>query len=185
LTVKSILNIPNMLTLARIVVTPVIVYAILIGKAEMALVLMIAAGITDMIDGAIARYFNQRTTVGAYLDPLADKLMLISAFVTLFIVGKVPLFLFLAVLFRDAIIVVGAVAYEMVTHQLKMEPSLISKATTFMQIVFVVTMLLNMASPVNESWIQGTLWVTFIVTCISGLHYMFVWTRKAAYQEKS
>lgn len=180
---KNILNIPNILTLARIVITPVIVYAILTGEAVMALVLMIAAGVTDMIDGAIARYFNQRTTVGAYLDPLADKLMLISAFVTLFIVDMVPLFLFLAVVFRDAVIVVGAVAYEMVTHQLKMEPSLISKATTFMQIVYVVTLLLHMAFPINEQWIQGTLWVTFVVTCISGLHYMLVWTRKASSEE--
>lgn len=173
-----------MLTLARIVVTPVIVYAILTDQAVMALVLMVAAGITDMIDGAIARYFNQRTTVGAYLDPLADKLMLISAFVTLFIVGMVPLFLFLAVVFRDVVIVLGAIAYEMVTHQLKMEPSLISKATTLMQIVFVVTMLLHMAWPVNDLWIQTVLWLTFAVTCISGLHYMLVWTRKASSEER-
>lgn len=174
-----------MLTLARIVVTPVIVYAILTGEAVMALILMVAAGITDMIDGAIARYFDQRTTVGAYLDPLADKLMLISAFVTLFIVGKIPLFLFLAVVFRDAIIVIGAVAYEMVTHQLKMEPSLVSKTTTFMQIVFVVTTLLHMATPVvGESWMRAVVWATFVVTCISGLHYMLVWTRKAVYAEK-
>jgi len=181
---RSILNIPNILTLARIIVTPVIVYAILSGEAVMALVLMVAAGITDMLDGAIARYFDQRTTVGAYLDPLADKLMLISMFVTLFIIGKVPLFLFLAVVFRDAIIVLGAMAYEMVTHSLKMEPSMISKVTTFMQIVYVVTMLLHMAHPLGGQWIQGVVWTTFVVTCISGLHYMLVWTRKATFEEK-
>jgi len=180
---QNILNIPNILTLARIIVTPVIVYAIVTGEAVMALVLMIAAGITDMLDGAIARYFNLRTTVGAYLDPLADKLMLISMFVTLFIIGQVPLFLFLAVVFRDLIIVLGCIAYEMVTHSLKMEPSLVSKATTFMQILYVVTLLLHMAYPISEQWISGVLWLTFIVTCISGLHYMIVWTRKAASKE--
>jgi cardiolipin synthase len=180
---QNILNIPNMLTLARIVVTPVIVYAILSGEAIMALILMIAAGITDMLDGAIARYFNQRTEVGAYLDPLADKLMLISTFVTLFLIGEAPLFLFLAVVFRDVVIVLGAMAYEMVTHSLKMEPSMISKVTTFMQIVYVVTMLLHMASPLGETWIDITVWATFIVTCLSGLHYMLVWTRKAAFEE--
>ncbi len=151
----------------------------------MALILMIAAGITDMLDGAIARYFNQRTTVGAYLDPLADKLLLISMFVTLFIVGEVPLFLFLAVIFRDAIIVVGAIAYEMVTHSLKMEPSMISKVTTFMQIIYVVTLLLHMASPLEGIWVEMVLWATFVVTCISGLHYMLVWTRKAVTEESS
>ncbi|HKI60456.1 MAG TPA: CDP-alcohol phosphatidyltransferase family protein [Mariprofundaceae bacterium] len=180
---RSILNIPNILTLGRIIITPVIVYAILKGEPELALAMMIAAGITDMLDGAIARYFNQRTTVGAYLDPLADKLMLISTFVTLFIVNEVPLFLFLAVVFRDAIIVLGALAYEMVTHQLKMEPSMVSKVTTFMQIVCVVTLILDMAYPLTDTLIQTTVWATFIVTCISGIHYMLVWTRKAAHEE--
>ena len=179
----NILNIPNILTLSRIVITPVIVYAILSGEALMALILMIAAGITDMLDGAIARYFDQRTTVGAYLDPLADKLMLISMFVTLFIIGEVPLFLFLAVIFRDVIIVVGAMAYEMVTHSLKMEPSMASKATTFMQIIYVVTLLLHMAYPLGEPWIEVVTWSTFAVTCISGLHYLLVWTRKAVTEE--
>ncbi|MCF7821372.1 MAG: CDP-alcohol phosphatidyltransferase family protein [Mariprofundaceae bacterium] len=179
----TILNVPNILTLARIIITPVIVYAILSDEAVMALVLMIAAGITDMLDGAIARYFNQRTTVGAYLDPLADKLMLISMFVTLFIIGEVPLFLFLAVIFRDVIIVVGAIAYEMVTHSLKMEPSMVSKVTTFMQIVYVVTLLLHMASPLEEIWIERVMWATFVITCISGLHYLLVWTRKAVTEE--
>jgi cardiolipin synthase len=182
---RNILNIPNILTLSRIIITPVIVYAILIDEAMMALILMIIAGITDMLDGAIARYFNQRTTVGAYLDPLADKLMLISMFVTLFIIGEVPLFLFLAVIFRDAIIVVGAIAYEMVTHSLKMEPSMVSKATTFMQIIYVVTLLLHMASPLGDIWIQMVIWITFVITCISGLHYMFAWTRKAVTEESS
>ena len=181
----TILNIPNILTLSRIIITPVIVYAILSDEAVTALILMVAAGITDMLDGAIARYFNQRTTVGAYLDPLADKLMLISMFVTLFIIGEVPLFLFLAVIFRDAIIVVGAIAYEMVTHSLKMEPSMVSKVTTFMQIVYVVTLLLHMASPVGGIWIGTVVWATFVVTCISGLHYMLVWTRKAVTEEGS
>jgi len=180
---RSILNIPNILTLGRIIITPVIVYAILRGEPVLALALMIAAGITDMLDGAIARYFDQRTTVGAYLDPLADKLMLISTFVTLFIVNEVPLFLFLAVVFRDAIIVLGALAYEMVTHQLKMEPSMISKVTTFMQIVCVVAMILDMAYPLADTLIQTTVWATFIVTCVSGVHYMLVWTRKAAFEE--
>ena len=152
---RNILNIPNILTLGRIVITPIIVYAILRGEPEFALALMIAAGITDMLDGAIARYFDQRTTVGAYLDPLADKLMLISTFVALFMIDEVPLFLFLAVVFRDAVIMLGALAYEMVTHQLKMEPSMVSKVTTFMQIVCVATMILDLAFPLNELLMQA------------------------------
>ena len=176
---NKILNIPNLLTLFRIVLTPVIVFAVVTERPRLALALMVTAGVSDMLDGAIARYFNQRTTVGAYMDPLADKLMLISCIVTLFLIGQAPLFLFLAVVFRDVIIMGGALAYELVTHRLEMQPSLVSKATTLMQIVYVAAVLLQMAYPVPEMLVQIILWITFTLTCISGLHYMLVWTLKA------
>ncbi|MBF0281578.1 MAG: CDP-alcohol phosphatidyltransferase family protein [Zetaproteobacteria bacterium] len=181
---QKILNIPNILTLLRIVLTPMIVYALLNGNAALALTLMIIAGISDMLDGAIARYFNQRTTVGAYLDPFADKLMLVSMFVTLFFMEKIPMFIFLAVVFRDAVIVFGALAYEMVTKSLKMEPSIISKITTFMQISYVLLILIHMMGMIDQYWIIIATWSTFIVTCASGIHYMIEWTRKATHHEQ-
>jgi len=180
---QHLLNAPNILTIARIIMTPVIVYMILSEQAWLALGLMVLAGITDMLDGAIARYFNQRTTVGAYLDPMADKIMLISLFVTLFMVEQVPLFVFLAVIFRDVIIVLGAITYEIVTHRLTMQPSRISKTTTFMQIVYVGLLLLNMAMVIPSIALQIAMWLTFILTCTSGLHYLISWTGKAAKQE--
>jgi len=180
---QHLLNVPNMLTLARIIMTPVIVYMVLSGEAWLALALMVVAGITDMLDGAIARYFNMRTTVGAYLDPLADKILLISLFVTLFIVEQVPLFVFLAIIFRDLIIILGAVTYEIVTRRLTMQPSFISKATTFIQIVYVALLLLNMAIVIPAILLQIAMWLTFILTCASGLHYLISWTSKAAKQE--
>jgi len=180
---QHLLNIPNILTLARIIMTPIIVYMVLSNQPWLALALMVIAGITDMLDGAIARYFNMRTTVGAYLDPLADKIMLISLFVTLFIVGQVPLFVFLAIIFRDLIIILGAITYEIVTRQLTMQPSLISKATTFIQIIYVALLLLNMAIVIPVILLQITLWLTFSLTCASGLHYLISWTSKASKQE--
>jgi len=180
---QHLLNAPNMLTLARIIMTPIIVYMVLSNQPWLALALMVIAGITDMLDGAIARYFNMRTTVGAYLDPLADKIMLISLFVTLFIVGQVPLFVFLAIIFRDLIIVLGAITYEIVTHRLTMQPSFISKATTFIQIVYVALLLLNMAIAIPVILLQIAMWLTFSLTCASGLHYLISWTSKAAKQE--
>ncbi|MDQ6967114.1 MAG: CDP-alcohol phosphatidyltransferase family protein [Mariprofundaceae bacterium] len=180
---QRLLNVPNMLTLARIIMTPVIVYMVLSDQAWLALVLMVIAGITDMLDGAIARYFNLRTTVGAYLDPMADKILLISLFVTLFIVEQVPLFVFLAIIFRDLIIVVGAITYEIVTHRLTMQPSFVSKATTFIQIIYVVLLLLNMAIVIPVMLLQISMWLTFVLTCASGLHYLISWTGKAAKQE--
>ena len=179
-----ILNIPNVLTLARILLTPFIVFAILEQQPTLALLLMGAAGLTDMLDGAIARYFNQRSVVGAFMDPLADKLMLISAIGTLYLVDHIPLFLFLAVIFRDIIIIVGAIAYEMVTHQLKMQPSMTSKITTVLQILLALTVLAEMAWQIpGDGFKQAVIWATFLFTCISGIQYMIVWMRKAVTAE--
>ncbi len=179
-----ILNIPNILTLARIVITPFIVFAIMEGEAVLALILMGIAGITDMLDGAIARYLNQRSTVGAFMDPLADKLMLISTIVTLYLTDQIPLFLFLAVIFRDLVIMVGAIAYEVVTGKLEMAPTIASKATTFLQITLVLTVLSDMAwSLPNEMFYQFVIWTTFAFTCLSGMQYMVVWMRKAVSAE--
>ncbi|HKJ83990.1 MAG TPA: CDP-alcohol phosphatidyltransferase family protein [Mariprofundaceae bacterium] len=179
----KIINIPNLLTLARIVLTPFIVYAIMSQAAVHALILMLIAGLTDMFDGAIAKHFNQRTVVGSYMDPIADKLMLISAIISLFMIDQTPLFLFLAVIFRDVIIVVGAVAYELVTRRLEMQPTMTSKATTAMQITYVAMALLHMAGMLPALAVTVAIWVTFLLTCISGLHYMWAWTEKAIVHE--
>lgn len=175
----DILNVPNALSLLRIILTPLIVYAIIDNDQALALGVMMIAGLSDMLDGAIARYFNQRTIVGGYLDPLADKLMLISSIVALFINGKLPLFLFLAVVFRDVVIVIGAILYEVVTHKLEMQPTLSSKATTFFQIALVIVVLLGPLVSL-PSWLQPiVIWLTFAFTCISGLQYLLLWTIKA------
>jgi len=175
----NVINIPNLLTLGRILLTPLIVYFILIDQPMQALIFMAIAGLTDMIDGAIAKHFNMRTTVGAYLDPLADKLMLVSTIVCLFYVGEVPLFVFLAVVFRDAIIIGGAALYELVTQRLKMEPTFLSKVTTTVQIFYVLLSLLHMAHGFPGVLMQFAIWLTFALTTVSGVQYMVLWTLKA------
>lgn len=179
----AITKLPNLLTLSRIVLTPLIVYAILREQASAALILMIIAGISDGLDGFLAKRFQQQTTIGAYLDPIADKLLLVSCIVALFLIDRVPLFLFLAVLFRDVIILLGALAYEMVTHQLKMQPTYLSKLTTTVQIIYVAIMLLHMAYPLSPLLLAVAEWLTFAVTCASGLHYMWLWSLKAMREE--
>ena len=179
----AIIKLPNLLTLSRIVLTPVIVYAILREQAGMALILMIVAGFSDGLDGYLAKRFHQQTTLGAYLDPIADKLLLVSSIVALFLVDRTPLFLFLAVVFRDVIILIGALAYEMVTHQLQMQPTHLSKATTAVQIAYVAIVLLSMAYPLSPLWLSMMAWLTFAITCASGLHYMWLWTLKAVRAE--
>ena len=147
--IREVINLPNLLTLGRILITPFIVYSILNGFAIQALVLMVTAGLTDMLDGAIAKRFHMQTVVGAYMDPIADKLMLVGSIISLFIIGQVPMFLFLAVLFRDVIIVVGAMAYELVTHRLEMQPTYLSKVTTVVQIIYVSMALLHISWPLS------------------------------------
>jgi len=180
---QNIINFPNLLTLSRILITPFLVYTILLQKPGLALTLLVIAGLTDMLDGLWAKCFQQQTDIGALLDPVADKLMLVSCIVVLFNIDQVPPFLFLAVIFRDAIIIIGAVSYEIVTHSLKMQPSLLSKATTFMQIVYIAVVLLNMVAPVMPVFMVAILWLTFGLTCMSGLHYMVSWTLKAMLSE--
>jgi len=180
---RGVINLPNLLTLARILLTPFIVWAILSGYPDHALALMIAAGLTDMLDGFIAKHYDMQTTVGAYMDPIADKLMLVGAFISLFITGQTPMFLFLAVVFRDVVIVVGAIAYELVTRRLKMQPTWLSKSTTAAQIVFVAATLLRIHHPFSPAWYHGLLWLTFALTCASGIQYMVLWTSKATRAE--
>jgi len=180
----QVINIPNLLTLGRILLTPVIVYFILQGQPIQALVFMAVAGLTDMLDGAIAKHWNMQTTVGAYLDPLADKLMLVSTIVCLFYVDEVPLFVFLAVVFRDAIIIGGAALYELVTRRLRMEPTFLSKATTTVQIFYVLFALLHMAYGIDEGLMQIVIRLTFAITVVSGVQYMVLWTLKAMHMEE-
>ncbi len=180
-----IFSIPNLLTLARILLTPFIIYAILRDRPDLALALMFVAGLTDMLDGAIARLFNQKSIVGAYMDPLADKLMLIGSITALFMVHRIPLFLFIAVVFRDVVIILGAVAYELVTRKLEMRPSLISKATTLFQILLVLAVLARMSwGWPPEDALRMLIGATFALTCISGLHYMLIWMKKAMTMER-
>jgi len=183
--IRTVINLPNLLTLGRILITPFIVYSILNGFVLQALALMVVAGLTDMLDGAIAKHFHMQTVVGAYMDPIADKLMLVGSIISLFIVGQVPLFLFLAVVFRDAVIVIGAVTYELVTHRLKMQPTYLSKVTTVVQIIYVSTALLHIAWPLPSMLIDTAVWITFATTCASGVQYMVLWTNKATHEENS
>ncbi|MDX8393232.1 MAG: CDP-alcohol phosphatidyltransferase family protein [Mariprofundales bacterium] len=181
---RKIINFPNLLSLIRILLTPIMVYALFKEYALIALCIFAIAGFTDGLDGFWARHFNQYTRIGAYLDPIADKILLISAFCTLFLLEYVPLYLFLAVIFRDAIILMGALIYELVTHKLEITPTLLSKATTLMQIAYVLIVMSNMLLPVPELIIFGGLLLTFTLTCASGIHYMILWTIMGQYNSE-
>ena len=129
------LNLPNFLTILRIVAVPVFLIFLTDGRVGAALVVFVLAGITDSLDGAIARLTNSRTTLGAYMDPLADKMLILSAFVVFASMDVVPRWLTVVVISRDVIILVGYLSLFLLTQQLmEIRPSAISKAATFLHL---------------------------------------------------
>ena len=122
------MSIPNLITLARILLVPVLVWAIIAGEMRLAFLLFLAAGISDAVDGFLAKRFGMATELGAYLDPLADKVLIVSIYVALGITGVLPAWLVILVVSRD-IMIVGAVLLSwLVDHPVAMKPVLVSKA---------------------------------------------------------
>ncbi|MFD1332743.1 CDP-alcohol phosphatidyltransferase family protein [Methylopila musalis] len=135
------MNLPNLLTIGRLFAVPLVVWLIATGQLLTAFWVFAIAGLTDAIDGAIARAFNQRTELGAYLDPLADKALLVAIFVTLAIQSDIPRGLAIAVVFRDIVIVGAVILCWVIERPLAIEPLKVSKANTAAQIVFAGTVL--------------------------------------------
>lgn len=167
------INLPNLLTIIRILLTPLFVIALLKDLFGPALLIFTIAGISDGLDGLIARYFNQRTILGAYLDPIADKLLLVSAFVSLAILKIVPGWVTVIVISRDVLIVMGIAIFTITEKSYKIKPSIISKITTTAQITTIIMALVNIIMA-GYSILMGILfWVTAGLTTISGLHYIY------------
>jgi cardiolipin synthase len=168
------INIPNILTVIRILLTPLFVIFLLKDLFHFALLVFTIAAITDGLDGLLARYFNQYTVLGAYLDPIADKLLLASAFVSLAVLKIIPPWLAVIVLSRDILIVTGIALFSLSDIPIEINPSLVSKWTTVAQFL---TILLTLLDP----GIQGIqiaklilFWVTASLTIASGLHYVYI-----------
>jgi cardiolipin synthase (CMP-forming) len=172
-----LMNIPNFLTLLRIVLVPVIVILLMDGSFCVALVLLAVSGVTDVLDGFLARVLHQQTVLGAYLDPIADKALMISCFVTLSVKKFIPGWLSVIVISRDCIIMLGVSVLTMLSVPFKIKPILLSKLTTLIQIVTILAVLVkNCWSPNMQQAIPlDTLFlVTAVMTVITGLHYMSI-----------
>ena len=135
------MSIPNFITLGRILLVPVVVWAIYNGSMLLAFALFLIAGVSDAVDGYLAKRFNMASELGAYLDPLADKTLIVSIYVTLGIAGKIPAWLVILVVSRD-IMIVGAVMLSwLMGSPLKVKPLVVSKLNTVAQIVFACAVL--------------------------------------------
>jgi cardiolipin synthase len=174
------INIPNILTIARILLVPVIVSALLAGNYPLALAIFLVAGVTDALDGFIARRFNMCTRLGAMLDPLADKLLVVPTTLVLAATGRLPWWLALTVVARDLLILGGAAAFYARTGNLEMEPSIASKVNTCVQITLIVLILADSSGVISlgHLLVRGY-YLALLTAVVSGLHYLVVWGGKA------
>jgi cardiolipin synthase len=171
-----VLNLPNCLTILRIVSIPVFLIFLTDDRFGTALVVFVLAGITDSLDGAIARLTNSRTKLGAYMDPLADKMLILSAFVVLASMDVIPRWLTVVVISREVVILIGYLSLFLLTQELmEIRPSAISKAATFFHLATLSAVLLSLwkAGTVPLGTRSTLFGVTGIVTAISGFHYMY------------
>ena len=168
------MSIPNFLSLVRIILVPITVIFLINGSFFTALAIFTLAGITDGLDGLLARVLNQKTILGTYLDPIADKALLTSCFVTLSVVGVIPGWLTVIVVSRDFIILFGITILFMISVPFEMRPAFVSKVTTALQLitVFLVLIFKTMLVADYHSYLLFIYWLTAGFTTISGFHYI-------------
>jgi cardiolipin synthase len=168
------LTLPNALTVLRIILVPFIVGTLSYGYYGYSLAIFAIAGVTDLLDGLLARLKRQKTNLGALLDPVADKALLVSSFVTLTILGWIPTWLTIIVISRDIILITGNLGIYILTGDLKISPSILGKLTTASQVLLVALVLIMVNFGDNPLPPSIFLWVTGILTVSSALHYIYV-----------
>ncbi|MFA5256367.1 MAG: CDP-alcohol phosphatidyltransferase family protein [Candidatus Omnitrophota bacterium] len=166
------MNLANRITITRIILTPLFIAAVVYGRMDIALILFMTAVISDGLDGFVARSMNQKTSIGTILDPVADKILLISAFICLTLTKSIPEGLRLppyvpiVVISRDAIIVLGSILIHVIKGTVKIVPSFWGKITTFFQMMTVVSILVQFK---YSSYVWN---IAAMLTVISGIDYM-------------
>jgi len=168
------MNIPNLLTLLRIILVPIVVIFLIQGSFEKALLAFVVAAATDALDGFLARALGQHTLLGAYLDPVADKALLASSFVTLSVLNVIPGWLTVIVISRDIVILLGIMVLSLISIEVKIHPSVVSKINTAMQLITILMVLSDRSFPgyVHELGLIGLFFITAFFTIVSGLDYM-------------
>ena len=169
-------TLPNFLTFARLVALPFLVMAILGGRAWAALVIFLAAAITDIVDGYVARRFAMGSPLGAWLDPIADKLFLLSSFVVFALPGtptsvRIPIWLLVLTIFRDVFILVICLVLFLALEIRSFPPSILGKLTTFLEISTVTAILLANVQRIDPVVATVCMWLVAAFTIASGLQY--------------
>jgi cardiolipin synthase len=181
---SRIITVPNLLTVFRMVLIPVFVSLLFYQRFILALAIFVFAGVTDGLDGLLARRFNQKSQLGTILDPIADKLMLVTSFVVLSMRSvfpqplpshlPVPFWVTVAVISRDVFILVGAAAINIVTGFRGFRPSMLGKINTTVQIFAIAAIIFAASVPSGSGWYLPTIYTTvFAFSVLSGAHYVF------------
>lgn len=165
-------NLPNFLSLARIVLIPFLIILLINGAYFGSLMIFILAALTDAADGMLARLMQQRTLIGSYLDPIADKLLSGSSFICLAILGLIPGWLAVLVISRDVIILGGLFILFIISRIPKIQPTFASKMTTFFQLLTIVVVLFAQIAPFSSLLLKVLIWTTGALTIYSGLQYI-------------
>ena len=169
------MTVPNLITTIRIILAPVFVIYLINDQLLPALVVFLVCAVTDGLDGMLARLMNQRSKLGAYLDPLADKLLLVAAFVTLSVRGYLPAWLTVLVFSRDTIILLGVLVLFLIRTEFAIKPTPISKITTWLQFITILVVLSQAYMPFITKFYPYIFYLTALLTISSGLHYMYNW----------
>lgn len=167
------MNIPNSLTILRILLIPVYIGLLVYEHFDQALIVLLIAGITDALDGTIARAANQRTRLGAFLDPLADKLLLTSGFITLSVIHLIPTWVTIVVVSRDAMLLLGTAVAQLTEASIDIAPTFLGKGTTFLQLSYVLLIIFLSARNLDLGMLSLLLFAMVGFTVTSGLHYLY------------
>jgi cardiolipin synthase len=173
-------DLPNIITFIRFLLLPPVVLLLLNNRYDAALLVFAVAGFSDALDGYLAKRYHWTSRLGALLDPLADKLMLVSAFVTLAWLGLIPVWLVGLIILRDVVIVTGAIVYNMRIEKLEAAPSVVSKFNTFAQILLVLAVMFSQSFRQLPSFLMDALIYSVLFTTLwSGFDYVWTWGRRA------
>lgn len=180
------MSIPNIITLGRILLVPIIIWAIASNQMEIAFAIFVIAGVSDAVDGFLAKRFNMASELGALLDPLADKALLVSIFVTLGIRGAVPLWLVILVVSRDVMIVGAVIVSWLFDKPVPMKPLMVSKLNTGAQVAFAALVLAALGFGFDSSPYEAILMtIVAVLTLLSVAFYVVEWVRHMSTIEQS
>ena len=177
-------QLPNLISSIRIILVVPIAISLAHHRPVTTLWLFGVAAASDAVDGFLAKRFGWQSELGGLLDPIADKLMLATVFVMLTLLGTVPAWLTLAVLARDAVIVLGAASYRLLLGPVPARPSTVSKLNTLCQVAFILSVIGGQLFPWTAAWTVPLGALVFVTVSVSGLDYVLVYGRQAAAQAR-